>query len=127
METLKNEHKKSYLSGLVSSVVSIALKPLVGILPFTNRALNHDRDFDLSNTDDNDQVDKHLTYFVSMKQKHSGNKGVLIFVDYRCGKQILFAKVATTTNDALFRKSSAWLGHAASTNSSNGLDKSSSI
>ena len=52
---------------------------------------------------------------------------MLKFVDYRCGKQASFVKVPTTTNDASFRKSSAWLGHAADINSSNGLDKSSSI
>ena len=54
MGTLKNERIQSYLSGLVSSVVSIALKPLVGMFPFTNRALNRDRDFDLSNAGQDD-------------------------------------------------------------------------
>ena len=52
---------------------------------------------------------------------------MLKFVDYRCGKQASFFKVPTTTNDASFQKSSAWLGHAADINSNNGLDRSCSI
>ena len=127
MEALKNEHKQSYLSGLVASVVSIALKLLVTMFSFSNRALNHDRDFDLSNADDNDQVDKHLADSIGMKQKYSGNKGVLKFLDYGNGKQASLVKVPTTTNYASFWKSSVWLGHAANINSSNGLDKSSCI
>ena len=50
MEAIKNECKQSYLSGLVASVVSIVVKPLVGIFPFTNRALDHDRNFDPINS-----------------------------------------------------------------------------
>ena len=76
METPKNECKQGYLSVLVASVVSVAVKPLVSVFPFTNRALDCDRDFDLSNVDDNDQVDKHLADFMGTKQSHNGNKNV---------------------------------------------------
>ena len=70
----------------MATILDKAVKPFLGMFPFSNVALNRDSDFDLSIDADNDKVDKHLTDFIGMKQMHSGNKILLQYQDTRNGR-----------------------------------------
>ena len=99
------------------------MKPFLGMFPFSNVALNRDRDFDLSIDADNDKVDKHLTDFIGMKQMHSGNKILLQYQDTRNGRLQSFVKVAAATNDKSFKSSRGWLDLAIKVNSDRDNDE----
>lgn len=122
-----NEPRESYLSGFVSTVLKTVLTPFRGLFPFTNIALNRERDFDLNITDDKGLVDNHITDFIGMKQNLSGNKSLLQYRDTRNGRDQSFVKVSTSTSDKSFLLSRVWLDQAIEVNSCRDGDMSSSI
>ncbi len=121
------EPKESYWRGCLSTAVETLVSPFAGLFPFTNRALGRDSDFDLGAADDVDQVDRHLTDFIGMKQRHSKNKVAFQYVDTRNLKQQSYVKVASATTDKSYRTSDRWIDEAVAANSRKDGNKSNSI
>ena len=81
VKLLSNKPRESYWSVFISTVLEEVVEPFHGVFPFTNIALNRDRDFDLNIKDNKGLVDKHLTCFIRMKKNYSGNKSLLQYQD----------------------------------------------
>ena len=106
----------------MSAVLEKAVKPFCGVFPFTNTALNCDRDFDLHIEDNKGLVDKHLTDFIGMQQNYSGTRSLLLYQDIINGRDQSFAKVSTSTINKSFLSSRVWLDQAIEVNSCRDCD-----
>ena len=103
------------------------MEPFHSVFPFTNIALNYDRDFDLNIEDEKGLMEKHLRDFIRMKQNHSGNKSLLQYQNIRNGRGQSFTKVSASTTDKSFLSSGVWPDQAIEVNSCHEGAMSSSI
>ena len=127
MQVPLNEAKESYWSGVVATVLNKAVRPFLGIFSFMNSALNWDRNFSLSLNADKDHTNKHLTDFIGMNQRYSGNNFLLQYQDTRNSEVQSFVKVAASTNDKSFKSSCSWVDTLIEVNSGLATDPSSSV
>ena len=64
---------------------------------------NRCQDFDLQEVDDEKEVDKYLTEFALMKNKHANNDKLLQFTDYRNDRVQTYVKIpVASTKDNYF-------------------------
>ena len=108
-------------------ILDKVVRPFPSIFPFTNSALNLDCNFDLSLDANKDHVDKHLTDFIGMNQRYSGNNFLLQYQDTRNSEVQSFVKIAASTNDKLFKSSCGWVDTLIEVNSGPDKDPSSSV
>ena len=116
-----NEAKESYWSGVVATKLDKAVRPFLGMFLLKNSALNQERDFNQSLDADKDHINKHLTDFIGMKERHSGSNFLLQY------EVQSFVKVAASTNDKSFKSSCSWVDTLIEVNSGLETDPSSSV
>jgi hypothetical protein len=126
-EVPMGEPQQSYWRGVVSTVITKTTNSFRGLFPFTNSELNRDTDFDLDNPADKHKVDNHLTDFMNMKTRHSGNNFSVQYVDSGNGKIQSVVKVPAATSDKAFRNRDPWLDEVVTANSRLDGDTSSSV